>query len=625
MPVISLHNVTKAYGTQVLIDGASFTIEDRDRVGIVGANGSGKTTLLRLLTGEAEPTLGDVHVARAATLGYLEQEPDFTAHGTVLDAALSASGHVAKLEAEIASLREQVAARPPDVERLLERQGDLEHEFERLGGYRRRQRAEAVLAGLGFRGQAVHASTEQLSGGERSRLAIAHLLLQDADVLLLDEPTNHLDVDALEWLEGYLRSFRGAAVVVSHDRYFLDAFAERMIDIDDARVECYKGNFTAYARQKAERLAQRRKAYEAQQTFLAKEESFIRRYISGQRGKEARGRRKRLERVDRIEARRENKTMHVRIQPTVRGGNEVLNFEGLGKEYEGRWLFRALDLQVLRGERIGIVGPNGAGKTTLIRMLVSEERPSEGQARLGHGIVPAYYRQDRLDLHPELSVLDEVWNHTSHSRAGEVRSLLGLFLFSGDEVFKKVGDLSGGEQARLALAKLILAAPNLLLLDEPTNHLDIPSRLCLEDALDAYEGTVLLVSHDRYVLERVADKILEIKDGRAKLYPGPFSRYAEAARQGDATGMAAAKAKSTPAPRPQPRRPKARTRPLGVLERLIIEREEAVKTLEHAMSDPEIYKSPETVRTLGAQLAAVRQELAALYEEWGELADAMSG
>ncbi len=642
MPLVSIHNVSKVFGTRTLLEGVNVTLHPGDRVGVVGANGTGKTTLLRLVAGLDEATKGDVHVARGSAIGYLEQEPQFATHGTVLDAALSAFARVHELEAKIATLRDQLAHHPrpsagtgrhepvecQDTRDVLHRLGELEHEFERLGGYTCRQRAEAVLAGVGFHGDAVFAATARLSGGERSRLAIAHLLLQDPDVLLLDEPTNHLDVEALEWLEGFLRGFHGAAIVVSHDRRFLDNFAERILDIDGAKVEAYKGNYTAYARQKVDRVARQNKLYEQQQARIAHELWFVQKYGAGQRSKGAKGRQKLLDRIEPIERRPERlKTMHVRIEPVVRGGNEVLNLEGVGKEFAGRWLFDGLDLQVLRGDRIGIVGPNGAGKTTLLRLIAGEQQPSKGASRLGASIRMAYYRQDRNDLTPSLTVLDQVWLSAPQSRAGEIRSLLGMFLFTENEVFKRVGDLSGGEQARLALARLILSAPNLLLLDEPTNHLDIPSRECLEEALLAYEGTTLLVSHDRYVLERVADKILDIRDGRAKLYPGPFSRYQELLHR-EQTGAAepAAKRAAQP-PAAAPGRHKRggagrKTRSAAALEQLIIEREEAIQHLEHAMGDPQIYRSPETVRTLTTQLGAVRQELAALYGEWERAAEA---
>ena len=626
MPLVSVHNVSKFFGTRVLLDGVNLTLHPGDRVGIVGGNGTGKTTLLRLIAGLDDPTKGSVHIARGSTLGYLEQEPRFAAHGSVLDAALAAFARVHQLEAEIAAIRERLAHHPPDAARLLHRQGELEHEFERLGGYTCRQRAEAILAGVGIRGDAIHAPITRLSGGERSRLAIAHLLLQDPDVLLLDEPTNHLDVEGMEWLEGFLHGFHGAAVVVSHDRRFLDNFAERILEIEGARVEAYKGNWAAYERLKAERVERHGKLYAQQQAHIAREKQFIQKYMAGQRSKAAQGRRKLLERIEPIERRPARlKTMHVRIEPAVRGGNEVLNLDAVGKHYGERTLFDGLTLQVLRGDRIGIVGPNGAGKTTLLRLIVGEEKPTSGTVRLGHSIRLAYYRQDRNDLKPNLTVLDQVWMHAPQSRAGEVRSLLGMFLFTEDDVFKRVGDLSGGEQARLALAKVILSAPNLLLLDEPTNHLDIPSRECLERALLAYQGTTILVSHDRYVLERVADKILEVKDGQARLYPGPFSRYHDLAQR-QADGDAGAE----PSPRRARQTPKPRkagdlspkTRPLSTLEPLILECEKAIENLQHAMSDPEIFRSPETVRTLTTQLSSLRHELDALYREWELAADA---
>ncbi len=622
MPIISLSNVTKAFGTQVLLEDATLAVNARDRIGIVGANGTGKTTLLRLLAGHDEPTRGDVHIARGTRIAFLDQEPDFSGHGTVLEAALSAFGRLDQLEAELTAIHERLEAGPPDAERLLRRQGEVQHEFERLHGYTRHQRAEAVLHGLGLHGSALAAPVEQLSGGERSRLALAHLLLQGADILLLDEPTNHLDLACLDWLESFLGGFPGATIVVSHDRRFLDGFASRIVEVGLGRLELYKGNYSAYVPQKAERVARQRKLYDQQQERLAKEEDFIRRYAAGQRGREAKGRRKRLERVERLERPPdERRAIHVRIEPLVRGGNEVLNVIEAAKEFDGRPLFAGLNLQVLRGERIGIVGPNGAGKSTFLRCIVGEEALTHGQATLGHNIHIGYHRQERLDLNTERSILDEVWSRAPQSRIGEIRSLLGLFLFTEDDVFKRVGDLSGGEQARVALAKLILSAPNLLLLDEPTNHLDIPSRLCLEDALDAYEGTVLIVSHDRYVLERVADKILEFKGGRARLFHGPYSYYADKSRSDASPAPPAARRRRGPSP---PQRPKARRKPRAtpVLETLIFEREEAIETLHHAMSAPEIYKSPDTVRSLTSQLESVRQELAKLYDEWDEAADA---
>ena len=623
MPIISLSNVTKAFGTQVLVEDATLAVNAGDRIGVVGANGTGKTTLLRLIAGRLEPTRGDVHVARGPRLGYLEQEPDCSGHGSVLEAALSAFARIHELETRIIELRERVADHPPGADRLLAEQGELEHEFEQLGGYTTHSRAEAALHGLGFHGDAIHAPIEQLSGGERSRLAIAHLILQEPDVLLLDEPTNHLDIDGLEWLESFLARFPGAAVVVSHDRQFLNTAASRIFDLDHTTVEAYRGNYEAYLVQKAERMSRRRKLYGAQQERLRKEADFIQRYIAGQRGKEARGRRKRLERVERLERPEERKQVRVRIPPATRSGHVVLSLTDLAKEYEGRTLFEGLDLEVTRGDRIGIVGPNGAGKTTLLRILLGDEALVRGKVRVGHNVEIGYYRQDRNDLNPELTVLDQVWAKAPQAQAGEMRSLLGLFLFSEDDVFKRTGDLSGGEQARVALARLILSAPNLLVLDEPTNHLDIPSRLALEDALAAYEGTVLLVSHDRYVLERCVDKILEVRDGHARLHQVPYSRYAEQARGGTAAGSASPKPKrhaTAPLQRSAGRR---KPRPLEVLERLILEREQAVEHLQHAMSHPESYRSPDTIRTLGAELDTVQAELRELYEEWEDAADAV--
>ncbi|NQT86534.1 ABC-F family ATP-binding cassette domain-containing protein, partial [bacterium] len=420
MPIISLSKVGKAYGVQVLLEDVTLSVNDGDKIGIVGPNGAGKTTLLRVMAGHTHPSEGEVHVARGTRIGMLDQEPDFAGHGSVLEAAQSAFARVHEIEDELAAIHEKLATHPAETDKLLRRQAELEHEFDDLGGYSCTQRAEAVLAGVGFHADMLAAPVEQLSGGERSRLAVAHLLLQRADVLLLDEPTNHLDVAGLEWLEDYLGNFAGTVVVVSHDRQFLDRFAKRILDFQGPCVEAYKGNYSTYLPQKKERLVRLQKEFEAQQAFIKREEFYIKKYIAGQRGREAKGRRKRLNRMEVLEAPTREKSMHVRIEPELRGGNEVLNLIGLGKSFDGRTLFSGLDLQVLRGYRIGIIGENGSGKTTLLRIIIGEEKPDEGVSRVGHQIDLGYYRQDRNELDPKRTVLDEVWATAPQSRAGEL-------------------------------------------------------------------------------------------------------------------------------------------------------------------------------------------------------------
>ena len=620
MPIISLNNIEKAFGGHVVLSGVSFGIEPGDRIGLIGVNGSGKTTILRIISGALQPDRGSIARARNIRIGHLTQEPNFSDEHSLHQAVITAFDDLIGIEKRIKQLEANLSG--PEVVREY---AQLHEQFERGGGYTYRKRAEEVLNGLGFRAEVFDRPVSGFSGGEKSRAALARLLLSKPDVLLLDEATNHLDIESTEWLEAFLGRYPGAFVLTSHDRYFLDRVAGRIIELDDRKVQAHKGNYSAYLIQKEEKLKRLTREYTAQQEYIAKQEEFIRRNFAAQRAQQSHDREKRLARLERIEKPRlHQKDVKLEFQPNSRGGELVLRAERLAKSYDGLELFRNLTFEVTRGERIGLGGPNGAGKSTLLKLILGQEQPAAGICRVGHNIDIGYYSQQRIDVKPDNDILHEMWSVRPTADSTPLRSYLGRFLFSGDEVFKRVGDLSGGEQARVALAKLILCGANLLLLDEPTNHLDIPSRTALEDALLDFEGTVLLVTHDRYLLNKVARKVLAIGYGTAKLYNAHYTHCEEQIHR------------QFHPPRPEPARPapakpapapatdgksRNRYRPgisLEGLEKSIMQFETELEDVEWQLGDPEIYRYPEKLKRLKKQHADVKAKLEQLNAEWND-------
>jgi len=620
MALVSLNSIRKAFGANVVLDGITFQIEATDRIGLIGSNGSGKTTLLRVIAGSAAPDAGAVKRARSARTELLAQEPDLHDEHCVHEAALAAFKHLISIEKRLKVLEANLST--PEA---VGEHAHLLEEYERGGGYTFRRRTDEVLEGLSFRREMFERPVNALSGGEKSRVALARLLLTAPEVLLLDEATNHLDIEGTEWLESFLGSYPGAVVFTSHDRYFLDRAATRIIEIGNAKVQCYKGNYSAYVEQKQERLKRQTREYEQQQEFIAKEKDYIRRNIAAQNVAQARGRRKRLERLERVE--RPNlqpDSVRLEFQPVVRSGERVLLVEDLGKNYGKHELFGGLSFEMQRGDRVGIVGPNGAGKTTLLKLILGIDEATSGRCTLGHKVQPGYYSQQRSDLDPDADIMDQMWSVRPTADATALRGYLGRFLFSGDNVFKRVGDLSGGEQARVALARLILAGSNLLVLDEPTNHLDIESRSALERALLGFDGTILLVTHDRFLLNRVARKVLAIGYGTAKLYN---SRYADCEEKIRAqfhppTSRSEPETRRKPRPRPKSSRKRKRiAKSLNELERLIIKQEEELSHNEWRLADPQLFRYPAKAKKLKDEHAAIRKRLDELNAEWEVLVD----
>ena len=535
MAIITLSGVTKSYAGHEVLRGVDLQIEPKEHIALVGANGAGKSTLLRIISGREHPDDGSMQRHRRVSIGYLAQEASFQSRHTLRDALLEAfaglrqqQAQLRELEAELAAAGSNPAAWSPET---LERYTELMERFEQHGGYNYEQRLEQVLTGLGFARDQWDRPARELSGGQRTRAHLGRLLLEEPDVLLLDEPTNHLDLSTTEWLENFLIAWPQTLFVVSHDRYFLDRVTKRTIEIVDGKIESYPAAYTRFLELRDERYSRRHKEFVAQQETIAKTEDFIRRFRAGQRAREARGRQTRLDRVERLaEVPREDR-LHFDLESGPASGHVVLATTRLRIGFKDKQLLRVANTQVLRGAKIALLGPNGCGKSTLLRTLVEELAPLGGAFEWGHNVVLGYYAQAHEGLDPKRTALQEIMDARPMSEDA-ARSFLARFLFTGEDAFKHVGNLSGGERSRVALAKLTLQPSNMLLLDEPTNHLDIAAREVLEEVLREYDGTVIMVSHDRYFISAVADQIWAVEDDIVRVYEAGYAEYLTLREQG---------------------------------------------------------------------------------------------
>jgi ATP-binding cassette subfamily F protein 3 len=528
--MIQLSSAGKRYGHKLLFEGADWMITSHDRIGLVGANGTGKSTLMKIFAGIETLDYGSISTAKGISAGYLPQDGLALSGRTVFAECMAVFSELREMEQEMEALTARMPEldqSSPEYAQVAERYQRIEHEFRTRDGYAIEAQVGSVLMGLGFRKEDWHRRTEEFSGGWQMRIALAKLLLQEPNLLLLDEPTNHLDLEARNWLEEYLTHYPNAFVLISHDRYFLDVTVNKIAEIWNKRIQLYPGNYEKYLASKTQRMEQLEAAYRNQRERIEQLEVFINRFrYQATKAKQVQSRIKELEKIERIELPEEEKVIHFSFQQPKPSGRIVAEFIDVAKSYGEKEVFRNVSFMIERGDRIALVGVNGAGKSTLIKLLAETEPLTSGQYRLGHNVLPDYFAQDQYkELNPDARILDDIGELSPRSTQTELRSLLGCFLFSADDVFKRIGVLSGGERNRYALLRMLLHPANFLLLDEPTNHLDMRAKDVLLKALMDYTGTVVFVSHDRYFIDKLATRVFEVGDGRVEVYPGNYEDY----------------------------------------------------------------------------------------------------
>ncbi len=630
MSIISASKLGKFYGPDEIFSDISVAITKGARIALVGPNGAGKTTLLNLLAGIDAPTSGRLNQAGGARLSFLPQRPELAGEHSLWHEQLKAFAGLREMERRLGDLEQRMAeARAADA--ALDAYGQLQADFERLGGYQYEARIKTVLSGLGFSQADYNRPLPQLSGGEKTRAALGRLLLEEPDLLILDEPTNHLDIDAVEWLEQYLASFPGAVLAVSHDRYFIDKFASAIWEIEYGQLQTYRGNYSAYSKQRASQRETLRHDYYRQQQFIQKEEEFIRRHMGSRGTAQAKGRLKKLETMKKRGAivesgPRQRKQMFLELSAHQRSGDQVIVARDLRIGYAAEApLLSAPDLLLRRGETVAIIGGNGVGKSTLLKTLSGELPPLAGEVRRGAKVKIGYFAQAHETLNADNAIIDEI-RAVKPLPLSQARDWLGRFLFSGDDVFRPVSSLSGGERGRVALAKLALRGASLLLLDEPTNHLDIDSQEVLQEVLRSYAGTILLVSHDRYLVEALATQIWEVTPGKLKVIDGGYQAYlrwrnralqAEAARAKSANRRG--QQKSATRAKRNGLNPFEAAQRAAALEARIQELETRISEISAQLGDASLAQDADAARRLGIAYSQIEAELEAALEEWGEL------
>ena len=637
MIVLTIQNLRKAFGGNEVLKDVNLTLQDHQRMGLVGVNGCGKTTLLNILAGREHADGGSVSLMKGLRVGYMEQQYQPSGDSTVFEELKQVFEPVFAMEEKLRALEHEMStASEVELKRMGETYTRLSDAFEKADGYAWKSSIQGVLSGLGFSKEQYDQPARLLSGGELTRLCLAKLLLQKPDLLLLDEPTNHLDLSALDWLEHYLSDYKGTLLVVSHDRYFLDHVCTHISELLLGTLEQYTGNYTTYMTQRAERFEIRMRAWEQQQKMIAREEAIIARYKSFNREKSikaAESREKRLEKVERLERPEDEHQVRFRFEAKRRTGDDVMFIRDYSKSFGDRTLFKNVNLSLRVGDRVALLGPNGIGKSTLLKCLMGEEAPDTGSVRWGANVDTGYYDQKQEKLHPEKTVLDEVWDAFPRLEQSQVRGALGLFLFTGEDVFMPIHTLSGGEKGRVALTKLMLHKDNFLLLDEPTNHLDMDSREVLEDALENFEGTILAVSHDRYFINRFATRVAVLGEDGIKEYLGNFDDYMakvqwEQAQQGQDPRFAEMTRTEAGKEKRKIRLAKEQLKALKEAakqaEKAITDIEEAIEKQEALMASPEVYTVPEKAAAAAKEYQRLKDALAQAYTDWEEAEEALT-
>ena len=642
--ILSCQNISKAFVENQVLKNVSFHIEDHEKAAIVGINGAGKTTLLRIIVGEITPDDGQVVLARDKTLGYLAQNSTVDTSHTIYEELLSVKADLLRLEEKIRECENNMKHAEGDaLEDLMKQYTSLTHAFETGGGYLYRSELVGVLKGLGFTEDEFSKPVATLSGGQKTRVALGRLLLQNPDLIILDEPTNHLDMNSIAWLETYLLNYKGAVLIVSHDRYFLDRIAGKVIEIDQSKATTFMGNYSDYAVKKEQLRVAAWNAYMNQQREIKHQEEVIEKLKSFNREKSikrAESREKMLDKIEVIEKPSEVRTdMKLTLTPRILSGNDVLTVEHLSKSFDSHKLFTDVNFEIKRGEHVAIIGDNGSGKTTLLKILNGLVPADQGTFRLGSNGEIGYYDQEHHVLHSEKTLFEEISDDYPYLNNTQIRNVLAAFLFTGEDVFKRISDLSGGERGRVSLAKLVLSNANFLILDEPTNHLDIMSKEILEDALNGYEGTILYVSHDRYFINRTAHRILDLTEGQFVNYVGNYDYYLEkhdtvmaaieasVPQSADADNTVAAKVAESEvkldwkAQKEEQARLRKKENDLKKCEEQIARLEARVSEIDTEMSDPAIGTQVAKLQELSKEQAACQKQLEKLYEQWEELAE----
>ena len=642
--ILSCQNISKAFVENQVLKNVSFHIEDHEKAAIVGINGAGKTTLLRIIVGEMTPDDGQVVLAKDKTLGYLAQNSTVDTSHTIYEELLSVKADLLRLEEKIRECENNMKHADGDaLEDLMKQYTSLTHAFETGGGYLYRSELVGVLKGLGFTEDEFSKPVATLSGGQKTRVALGRLLLQNPDLIILDEPTNHLDMNSIAWLETYLLNYKGAVLIVSHDRYFLDRIAGKVIEIDQSKATTFMGNYSDYAVKKEQLRVAAWNAYMNQQREIKHQEEVIEKLKSFNREKSikrAESREKMLDKIEVIEKPSEVRTdMKLSLTPRILSGNDVLTVEHLSKSFDSHKLFTDVNFEIKRGEHVAIIGDNGSGKTTLLKILNGLVPADQGTFRLGSNVEIGYYDQEHHVLHSEKTLFEEISDDYPYLNNTQIRNVLAAFLFTGEDVFKRISDLSGGERGRVSLAKLVLSNANFLILDEPTNHLDIMSKEILEDALNGYEGTILYVSHDRYFINRTAHRILDLTEGQFVSYVGNYDYYLEkhdtvmaaieasTPQSADADNTAATKAAESEvkldwkAQKEEQARLRKKENDLKKCEEKIAELETRISEIDAEMSDPSIGTQVAKLQELTKEQATCQEQLEKLYEQWEELAE----
>lgn len=638
--ILSCQNITKAFDGKTILKQANFHIEDNEKAAIVGINGAGKTTLLNIITGRLPADEGMCSIAKGKTIAYLEQHPVLDSKNTIYEELMSVKDYLLEMEQELRRLEQNMKHKEgEELEELMRQYDRLTVRFEMENGYAYKSELTGVLKGLGFEETDYQKEIRTLSGGQKTRVALSKMLLLSPDIILLDEPTNHLDMNAIRWLENYLSNYKGAVLIVSHDRYFLDKIATKIIEVDNGHVMTFSGNYTAYAKEKEAYRAGKMRAYLNQQREIKHQQEVIDKLKSFNREKSikrAESREKMLHKIDVLEKPTEVRSdMRITLMPAITSGKDVMEITGLSKAFDKEVLFEKISFSLKRGEHVAIIGDNGTGKTTLLK-LINELLPAdEGTIRLGTNVHIGYYDQEHHVLHAENTIYDEIADEYPYLTVTEIRNILAAFLFTGDDVFKLISECSGGERGRISLAKLMLSEANFLILDEPTNHLDIPSREILEDALNQYEGTVLYVSHDRYFINRTAHRILELSGQTLTGYLGNYDYYLEKKAETISTDKPVketdpSSVKDTPAlskrdewqaKKEEQAKLRKLENDLKKTEQRISELEDKIAGLDTLMASDEVCRNSAKLSELSAEQEEARKELENLYETWEALSE----